>query len=511
MSEIIRLGAENPSETQNFFKGVAEKYKDPNNQQVTLTGFSSEIREKLNIKGPNYVPGYDFSQAIIEQALHNKERIDRRGGLQKTSEDFLEFIEKMGINPQDPSVPLKKLTEEYLLRPYSSLPPSEPPPAPTMEIEPSPTPEKTREAPEIPEKAPASVNAQTSAEEQTASQLTEELNKNNAYYFNRLGEVQSTNFTTQQELSDKEKFNQLSKLKGWPSGSKPRVRLKADNTWEMMSFQSQQKDKEAAATTSINAPTPQEPAEAAVLPPTEPQQTEEAAGVTTTEASTTEEPTAPAQPETPEQRTGRLRNAFATLSDLLAQPGERTTALRERLATADRETFNTLVQAVRSLASRFRRTPEEQAEAETAEREETPEQRENRLIGALRWVNEFLAQPGDAQEEITAADRQASENLRQALGSLVGRVPDLFRRTPQEETGETTPPTEPQQADQAVPTEAPTPPQQTAEAAGVTPEPETPVEAETAAAAIEPETPAQRTSRIRRMLGGLRIRRGRNP
>ena len=65
MSEIIRLGAENPSETQVFFKSVAEKYKDPNNQQNTLAGFSSGIKEKLNIKGSNFVPGYDFSQAVI--------------------------------------------------------------------------------------------------------------------------------------------------------------------------------------------------------------------------------------------------------------------------------------------------------------------------------------------------------------------------------------------------------------------------------------------------------------
>jgi hypothetical protein len=104
-----------------------------------------------------------------------------------------------------------------------------------------------------------------------------------------------------------------------------------------------------------------------------------------------------------------------------------------------------------------RRTEEAKA---GASQPETPLARKGRIRGLLAGLNEFLAQPSDEATRLRDADQQASEDLRRALGSLAGKVPDLFRRTPQET-------------------------------------------AETEAAGEQAETPTQRTSRIRRMLAGL--------
>ena len=474
MNEIIRLGTENPSETQNFFKGVAEAYKSPNNQQNTLTGFSKEIREKLNIKGPNYVPGYDFSQAIIEQALR-KESIDRRpGGLKKTSEGFLEFIEKMGINPQDPSVPLKRLTEEYLLRPYiTKVRQTRPTPiAEPAGVVASPT-------------GPASVEpieGEAGAGTQAAGAGAAAAAQPEAQPAEHPAEVAPKAETPAQKTSRiRRMFAGLNEFLSQPSDEAARLRAadQADSETLMR----------ALGSLAIKVPeffrrTPQEQAEQAAAEATAPeteevrtgrvaqalrgindflaQPNEEAArlraadreafetlkttsrsvydlltrGLRGKPGGTAGEPPTPPT-ETPVARS-RVRRLFGGLQEFLAQPGDEAARLRQ----ADREAFETLQQTVRSLAGKVPNLFARQPAEITEEPPTTVEQKTSRIRRMFAGLNEFLSQPSDEAARLRAADQADSETLMRALGSLAIKVPDLFRRTPQEVAAAAAAPTE---------------------------------------------------------------------
>jgi hypothetical protein len=66
------------------------------------------------------------------------------------------------------------------------------------------------------------------------------------------------------------------------------------------------------------------------------------------------------------------------------------------------------------------------------EKSETPIARRGRIRRMFRGMNDFLNLPSKEAARLRQTDIEASETLARALGSLAGKVPDLFKKAPNE-------------------------------------------------------------------------------